>query len=214
MSDVNRKFHNLLNLLICKGRVRIYYFLSTCCLQAFDRYILFVMKNGMIQIYTGNGKGKTTAALGLTLRACGHGFHVFIAQFAKGKPYGELAALKKLDDLVVVNQYGRRCFIHNKPEKEDIDMARTGWEEVKRAASSRKYDLIILDEIGIAIYYMLIPLEEVEDFIRDKPDSLELVLTGRKIPEKLYARADLVTEMRNVKHYYDKGIEARMGMEF
>jgi cob(I)alamin adenosyltransferase len=93
-------------------------------------------------------------------------------------------------------------------------MARTGWEEVKRAASSRKYDLIILDEIGIAIYYMLLPLEEVEDFIRDKPDSLELVLTGRKIPEKLCARADLVTEMRNVKHYYDKGIEARMGMEF
>ncbi|MBA7535334.1 Corrinoid adenosyltransferase [subsurface metagenome] len=172
------------------------------------------MEKGLVQIYTGNGKGKTTASLGLTLRACGHGFRVFIAQFAKGMSYGELTALKKFDSLVCIRQYGRTCFIYNKPEKEDIELAKVGWEDVKTAVSSREYDIIILDEIGIALYYKLISLDEVKNLIQNKPESLELVLTGRKMPEELFTLSDLVTEMCEIKHYYRKGVEARKGIEY
>jgi cob(I)alamin adenosyltransferase len=172
------------------------------------------MKQGLVQIYTGNGKGKTTAALGLSLRAAGRGLKVFIAQFVKGMFYGELEALKRFAPQITLHQYGRKCFIRDEPTEEDVRLAREGWQEIRDVLKSAKYDLLILDEIGIAIHYRLISLEEVEELLRSKPDSVELVLTGRKIPEALYEQADLVTEMREIKHYYNAGVQARKGIEF
>jgi cob(I)alamin adenosyltransferase len=172
------------------------------------------MNRGLVQIYTGDGKGKTTAALGLTLRACGHGWKVFIAQFAKGMDYGELHALQRFSDLVTLRQYGRDCFIRREPSDEDVRLAREGWQEVRQVLGEGKYDLVVLDEIGIALYYRLISLAEIQELLARRPAATELVLTGRKIPEILYARADLVTEMREVKHYYAAGVQAREGIEF
>ena len=172
------------------------------------------MKNGLVQIYTGDGKGKTTAALGLALRAAGRGLKVFIGQFAKGMIYGEVEALKRFAPNITLHQYGRKCFIRDEPETEDVRLAREGWKEIRRVLESCEYDLLILDEIGIALHYHLISLEEVKELVRGKPDSVELVLTGRKIPEELYEQADLVTEMREIKHYYNSGVPAREGIEF
>ena len=172
------------------------------------------MKKGLVQIYTGNGKGKTTAALGLSLRAAGQGLKVFIAQFVKGMFYGELEALERFAPQITLRQYGRKCFIRDKPTEEDVRLAREGWQEIQDVLKSAKFDLLILDEIGIAIHYRLISLEEVEELLRTRPEGVELVLTGRKIPEALYEQADLVTEMREIKHYYSAGVQARKGIEF
>jgi cob(I)alamin adenosyltransferase len=172
------------------------------------------MERGLVQVYTGEGKGKTTAALGLALRACGHGFKVFLAQFAKGKDYGELAALERLADRVQVRQYGRARFIHGEPSPEDIALARQGWREVLEVAARGDFDLLILDEIGIALFYRMIGLEDVRRFVQGKPENLELVLTGRRIPEELFELAALVTEMREIKHYFARGIQARKGIEY
>ena len=172
------------------------------------------MKKGLVQIYTGNGKGKTTAALGLSLRAAGQGLKVFIAQFVKGMFYGELEALERFAPQITLRQYGRKCFIRDKPTEEDVRLAREGWQEIQDVLKSAKFDLLILDEIGIAIHYRLISLEEVEELLRARPEGVELVLTGRKIPEALYEQADLVTEMREIKHYYSAGVQARKGIEF
>ena len=166
-----------------------------------------------MQVYTGEGKGKTTAALGLALRACGSGLKVFLVQFAKGRPSGELAALARFADLVTVRQFGREGFILGEPEPEDRELARAGWREARRAASGG-YDLLILDEIGIALHYRLVGLEEVRELIRRKPARLELVLTGRRMPDEVLQAADLVTEMREVKHYHARGVAARRGIEF
>jgi cob(I)alamin adenosyltransferase len=172
------------------------------------------MKKGLVQIYTGDGKGKTTAALGLSLRAAGRDLKVFIAQFAKGMFYGELESLKRFAPQITLHQYGRKCFIHDEPAEEDIRLAREGWKEIQDVLERSTYDLVILDEIGIALHYQLISLEEVRELIRLKPDGVELVLTGRKIPEALYEQADLVTEMREIKHYYNAGVKARKGIEY
>ncbi|UCF97911.1 MAG: cob(I)yrinic acid a,c-diamide adenosyltransferase [Spirochaetaceae bacterium] len=172
------------------------------------------MKQGFVQIYTGDGKGKTTAALGLALRAAGRGLKVFIAQFAKGMFYGELEALKRFAPQITLQQYGRKCFIEDEPTEEDMRLAREGWKQIQTVLQETEYDLLILDEIGIALHYSLVSLEEVTDLIRHKPETLELVLTGRKIPEQLYQQADLVTEMREIKHYYNTGVKARKGIEF
>ena len=169
---------------------------------------------GYIQIYTGNGKGKTTAALGLALRAAGRNLRVFFGQFVKGMPYGEHRALEKYRSQIRIEQFGRECFINRSPEKEDIDAARKGWDLCRKVLTSGEYDLIVLDEIGIALYYCLITPEELKAYIKEKPENVELVLTGRKIPEDLFPLADLVTEMREVKHYYTLGVEAREGIEF
>lgn len=168
----------------------------------------------MIHIYTGDGKGKTTAAMGLALRACGAGWKIFIAQFVKGKPYSELEAFRHLSEWITVRQYGRECFIHHTPTPEDIQVARHGWEEVKLIIHEGKYRLVILDELTIAIYYQLISLPEVIEVIRNKPQLLELVITGRKMPPELIDYADLITEMKEIKHYYQQGISARLGIEF
>jgi cob(I)alamin adenosyltransferase len=172
------------------------------------------MDEGKVQIYTGDGKGKTTAALGLALRACGSGLRVYIAQFVKGMHYGELDALARFGDQVRIRQFGRDCFIRNAPSAEDIRLARQGWSEVLRVLAEEPVDLVILDEVGIALHYGLVNLEEVRTLIGNRPPGVELVLTGRRIPGALFELADLVTEMREIKHYFNEGVQARQGIEF
>jgi cob(I)alamin adenosyltransferase len=172
------------------------------------------MEQGRVQIYTGDGKGKTTAALGLALRACGQGFRVFFAQFVKGMRYGEIEALERLGEGITLRQYGRECFIHDEPAPEDIRLARQGWAEVQEVLRRGAFDLLVLDEVGIALHYGLVSLPEVRRLIGERPPGVELVLTGRKIPRSLYELADLVTEMREIKHYYRQGVPARRGIEY
>lgn len=172
------------------------------------------MQKGYIQIYTGNGKGKTTAALGLALRASAYGKKIFIGQFVKGMKYGELESIKKFSDTITLKQFGRDCFIFNDPEPEDIEVARKGWDEVNTILTENNIDILILDEIGIAIHYKLISTQEVMDFIKRKPTEMELIMTGRYIPEELFELADLVTEMKEIKHYYKADVPAREGIEF
>jgi len=168
---------------------------------------------GYIQVYTGNGKGKTTAALGLALRAAGAGLRVYIAQFVKGMKYSELDVLPRLSDYITLKQYGRDCFIEREPTNEDIQAAQEGLKEVKEIMCSGEYQMIILDEANIAIYFNLFSVDDLLDFMREKPRGVELVITGRKADTRVIEAADLVTEMKEIKHYYQKGIEARSGIE-
>jgi len=168
---------------------------------------------GYVQVYTGDGKGKTTAAFGLALRAAGAGLSVYIAQFVKGMKYYELDALEKLSDSITIKQYGRDCFIFNDPTDDDIKIAQEGLTEVKDIMSSGKYQVIILDEANIATYYNLFSVEDLLEFIRSKPAGVELVITGRKADPQIIEAADLVTEMKEIKHYYQKGVQARDGIE-
>ncbi|MFA7577363.1 MAG: cob(I)yrinic acid a,c-diamide adenosyltransferase [Candidatus Muiribacteriota bacterium] len=169
-------------------------------------------KQGYIQIYTGDGKGKTTAALGLALRASGAGLRVFIAQFVKGMTYSELFSIKKLPG-VKLQQFGRDCFIHKEPDKKDIEAAKKGFEKVKKILKSGNYDIVILDEANIALYYNLFTEDELIEAINNRFAGVEVIVTGRKAPQKLIDMADLVTEMKEIKHYYTKGVEARKGIE-
>jgi cob(I)alamin adenosyltransferase len=169
---------------------------------------------GYIHIYTGNGKGKTTAALGLALRSAGAGKKVFIAQFVKGMHYAELDALKRFEPEITLKQYGRDCFIMHEPEVEDIALAKQGLAEVAEKIRSGMYDMVIMDEACIALYYKLFSLNELLRIIASRPESLEVVITGRYAPPELIEIADLVTEMKEVKHYYSKGVEARKGIEY
>lgn len=169
---------------------------------------------GYIQVYTGNGKGKTTAAFGLALRAAGAGKKTFIAQFVKGKIYSEITAVQKFIPLITVKQYGLDCFIVKAPTQADIDIARKGLEEVSGIISSGNHDIVILDEANIALYYNLFDAEEIIKAVKNKPDKMEIIITGRYAPPEITEIADLVTEMTEVKHYYAKGIQAREGIEF
>jgi cob(I)alamin adenosyltransferase len=170
------------------------------------------MRQGYVQVYTGNGKGKTTAALGLALRAAGAGMKVFIAQFVKEERCSEHLALERFGEMIVYRQYGRGL-IRNEPAEEDVAGAREGMREVSDAVHSGAYDVVILDEINVAVSLGLIGVEEVLALIREKPDSVELVLTGRNAHEAVIKEADLVTEMRELKHYYQNGVGARRGIE-
>ncbi len=169
--------------------------------------------SGYIHLYTGNGKGKTTAALGLTLRAAGAGMSVFIAQFVKGMRYSEINALSRFPE-IVVKQYGLDCFIKNQPTQNDIDTAQKGFAEVASIITSAKFNLVILDEICIALHYHLVEIEQVMDLLKNKPVEMEIILTGRYAPDELYEIADLVTDMTEIKHYYTIGIKARKGIEY
>mgnify|MGYP006297341905 CR=1 FL=1 len=169
---------------------------------------------GYVQVYTGDGKGKTTAALGLAIRAAGAGKKVFFAQFVKGQQYSEIKLISEKLPEIEIQQFGRRCFIKKEPQAEDIKIAREGFKKVQEKIASHEYDLIILDEINIAIYYELITVDEVLDLINNKPANLELVLTGRKAPNRIIEAADLVTEMQEIKHYYQKNVQAREGIEY
>jgi cob(I)alamin adenosyltransferase len=168
---------------------------------------------GYVQVYTGDGKGKTTAALGLAVRAAGAGLRTYIGQFVKGMHYSELESLKRFSDLITIRQYGRDCFIYKEPDEEDIRAAREGLEEAREAVNSGKYDLVILDEATIALYYNLFSVEEFLELIRGKPKDVEMIITGRRADPRIIEMADLVTEMKEIKHYYQKGIQARDGIE-
>lgn len=170
---------------------------------------------GLIQVYTGNGKGKTTAALGLCMRAAGWGYKSFIGQFLKGQEYGELHFITKFPDLIVVEQFGKKGFIHIEkgPDEEDIKLAKNGLRRCYSEMKSGKFRIIVLDEINVAIYFKLISEEEIHSFLDEKPENVEIVLTGRYAPQSIIDRADLVTEMREVKHYFQRGIVARKGIE-
>jgi len=172
-------------------------------------------RKGYIQVYTGDGKGKTTAALGLALRAAGHGMKVYIGQFLKGQIYGELLSVKKLSPLIKIEQFGRRGFIHvtRNPDEEDIKRAKRGLKKCLEAMLSKKYRIIILDEINVAVDFNLLSQEEVHKFLDQKPVEVEIILTGRFAPASILKRADLVTEMKEKKHYYQKGVRARDGIE-
>jgi cob(I)alamin adenosyltransferase len=170
---------------------------------------------GTVQLYTGDGKGKTTAALGAALRAAGHGKRALMIQFMKGRLYGELEAVKCLSGLFTIEQYGRDEFVDPKnPDPVDVELAKKGWARARRAVQGEKLDLLILDEINVAVSFGLIALDDVIDFIRKRPPHLELILTGRYAPDGLIEIADTVTEMQEIKHHYRKGVKARKGIEY
>jgi len=170
---------------------------------------------GYIQVYTGSGKGKTTASLGLAVRAAGHGLKTVIIQFMKGWiDYGELAGVRMLAPHVEIHQVGRDTFVNREnPDPEDIRLALEGWKLASGIISGRKADIVVLDEINCAMDFGLLPVGEVLEAIKKKPDGMELVLTGRGAPPEILEAADLVTEMRQVRHYYEKGVDARVGVE-
>jgi len=173
------------------------------------------LSKGYIQVYTGSGKGKTTAALGQAIRAAGIGLRVYIGQFLKAHECGELQSLKKLSSLITIEQFGRKGFIHptENPDEEDIRRAREGLKKCLDAMLSQKYSIIVLDEINVAISFDLIEEKIVHSFLDKKPENVEIILTGRFAPESIIKRADLVTEMKEIKHYYNKGVRARDGIE-
>jgi len=168
---------------------------------------------GYIHLYTGNGKGKTTAAIGLAVRAVGAGKKVFIAQFVKGMHYAELDSLKRFPE-IEIKQFGLDCFIKQKPTEKDIEAARSGLNEVTAVIQNNSYNIVILDEICIALFYNLFGVDEVLSLLRNKPGEMEIILTGRYAPSELINIADLVTEMKELKHYYTSGVQAREGIEF
>jgi cob(I)alamin adenosyltransferase len=168
---------------------------------------------GKIHVYTGDGKGKTTAALGLSIRAAGAGLRVFIAQFIKADEYSEIKALKRFSDLITVEQFGLGGFIGGNPSSGDIEAAQKGIERVKDIISSGKYDVVVLDEANIAVKYTLFSEQDLLDIMDAKSKDLELVITGRGASKRVIEKADLVTEMKAVKHYFQKGVEARLGIE-
>jgi len=170
---------------------------------------------GMIQVYTGDGKGKTTAALGLALRAIGHGRKVFMIQFMKGEEgTGELIAAEKLAPLLTIKPMGRTGFVNqDNLDPQDKLLAKKAMDYAKELMLSRVYDIIILDEVNVAVSFGLLPVEAVLEFIDQKPKALELVLTGRFADPKILEKADLVTEMKNQKHYFEKGVSDRISIE-
>lgn len=181
-----------------------------------------MLKRGYVQIYTGDGKGKTTASLGLALRAIGHGWNVLIIQFTKGERvengenyYGELKAAAKLMDNLDVMQFGLdRVIYSSNVNIDDYKETRKGWDIAKEAIQSGKYGLVILDEINICVDLGLIKLNEVKDMLINRPGELEVVLTGRRAHPELVSMAHLVTEMKPIKHYFDVGVKARRGIEY
>jgi cob(I)alamin adenosyltransferase len=170
---------------------------------------------GYVQVYTGDGKGKTTAALGIAMRAAGHGMKVRIFQFMKGQiEYGELEAARLLFPHVEILQFGRETFVDRKePDPEDLRLARQGWEAAREAILEKKADIVILDEINCAMDFGLLSVAEVLEVLRGKPYDLEVILTGRNAPMEIVEAADLVTEMLQIKHYFFEGVEARLGIE-
>jgi len=168
---------------------------------------------GYVQVYTGNGKGKTTAAFGLALRAAGAGLKIYIAQFMKMGDYSELKALARFQDLITIEQFGTGRFVRGRPAPEEIGAAHDGLAAVTHAVNSGQYDMVIVEEGNVAAFCGLLTVDNLLDLITTKPDALELVITGRGADARIIEAADLVTEMREVKHYYQKGVDARLGIE-
>ena len=173
------------------------------------------LDQGLIQIYTGDGKGKTTAALGLALRAAGHDMQVYIVQFMKGWPhYGELVTLRRHPN-ITLKQFGRPDFVdRDNPDPRDIRMAKEALQHSLDVIASGEYDVVVLDEINVALDFQLVSLEQVLGLLDAKPRHVELVLTGRSAHPQVVQRADLVTEMLEIKHPYAAGIQGRKGIEY
>ena len=171
-------------------------------------------EKGRIHIYTGAGKGKTTAAIGLGIRAAGANNKILMIQFMKGRRYSELDTLEKIPNFEFI-QYGRDEFVSKEnPEKIDINLAREGFEHAKKVMLSNKYDMLILDELNVAVDFNLIPVEKVIKLIIEKPEKMELILTGRYANPEFVKIADVVTEMLEIKHPYQNGVIARKGIDF
>ncbi|MFP4283790.1 MAG: cob(I)yrinic acid a,c-diamide adenosyltransferase [Opitutales bacterium] len=171
------------------------------------------MERGYVQVYTGDGKGKTTAALGLALRASGFGLKVYIGQFMKGQDYSELRSVPRLEGVEIV-QYGDPGWVYKgKLKPTQIAEAEDGLAQAEAALCSGRYDVVILDEINMTVWFELIPVARVLALIEQKPTGTELILTGRRAHEDVIERADLVTEMREIKHYYTQKVSARRGIE-
>lgn len=173
------------------------------------------MEKGYIQVYTGNGKGKTTAALGLAFRAAGRKMMVCMIQFMKGgEPCGEHLAAELLAPYLTIIRTGREGRVNRQsPDPEDVRQASDGMSHARQALACGKYGMVILDEINVAVASGLVGIDEVISLLESKPDDLELVLTGRNAHERIIAAADLVTEMKDIKHYFKAGVRARRGIE-
>jgi cob(I)alamin adenosyltransferase len=173
------------------------------------------LKKGLVQVYTGDGKGKTTAAFGLALRAVGRGLKVFFVQFVKGGfDYGELYVVDKLPNLEL-KAFGQGKFVVQKPPSEkDVELGKEAFDLARKVIEGGKYDIVVLDEVNVAVHLGLVGVEEVVELIKNKPKHVELVLTGRYAPAEIVELADLVTEMKDIKHPYHGGVEAREGIEF
>ncbi len=173
------------------------------------------LEQGFVQVYTGNGKGKTTAAIGLAMRAIGAGLYVYFVQFMKSFPYSELSVLQAFQPQLTLKRYGNDDFVLKKqpPSAELLATMHKGLADAHRAMLSGKYDLIVLDEVLVSIYFKLFSCAEIVRFIKERPNETELVLTGRYCPHEIIDSADLVTEMKEIKHYYRQGVLARKGIE-
>ncbi|MEL7565122.1 MAG: cob(I)yrinic acid a,c-diamide adenosyltransferase [Dehalobacterium sp.] len=174
------------------------------------------LTQGLIQIYTGNAKGKSTAAFGLAVRAAGHGFKVVVIQFMKtGSYYGEIPGLKRLAPEIEIHSYGKEGFVHRRGvTEEDISLAHAAMVHAEKALLVPETDILILDEINNALYFQLITVEEVLTLLDKKPFNVEIVMTGRNAPQELIERAHLVTEMKEIKHPFHQGINSRKGIEY
>jgi len=172
------------------------------------------LKKGLIHIYTGNGKGKTTAAIGLGIRATGNDLKVYMVQFMKGRRYSEIDALEIIPNFTVF-QSGRDEFVSKEnPEQIDIDLASKGFEHAKKIINAGKHDLVILDEINVAIDFNLIPLENVMKLLEEKPENVEVVMTGRYADPEIVRQADIVSEILEIKHPYNEGVQSRKGIDW
>jgi cob(I)alamin adenosyltransferase len=166
-----------------------------------------------IQVYTGDGKGKTTAALGLSIRASGHGLKTYMGQFMKGQHYGELTALRD-NPYIIIEQYGDiKCIHRDQVTQKHVDQAEQGLIKARDAMLSGQYDMVILDEINVTVWFGLLTVKQVLEFLDQRPESVEIILTGRNAPQEFIQYADLVSEIKEVKHYYHQGILARDGIE-
>ena len=173
-------------------------------------------KFGAIQVYTGEGKGKTTAAIGAAIRALGHGKKVFMVQFMKAnQKYGEIFVANKIKDFIIL-PYGRKCFINKSCNitRKDRKLAQLGFSKTKEVASSNKYDILILDELNVAVDFGLLNVKDVLEFLKTKPEKLEIIITGRNAHPEIIRISDLVSEIKEVKHYYKKNIKVRKGIEY
>jgi cob(I)alamin adenosyltransferase len=173
------------------------------------------LEKGYIQIYTGNGKGKTTAALGQALRAAGRGLKTFIVQFMKNSTYGEVKIIEQMRNWITLEHYGNDSFVFSNltAGEKDICMAQQAFHRARNAMSSGKYDIVIMDEVCVAIFFALLKTQDVLSLLEEKPEPVELIFTGRYCPQELIERADLVTEMQEIKHYFQKGVTSRKGIE-
>ncbi len=170
-------------------------------------------REGTVQVYTGDGKGKTTAAIGQVIRALGHGQRVLVVQFLKGRPSGEVKVLEGMEN-VTVKRFGSSRFVCGSPTPEDIELAKKGFEGMREAVLSGEYDLVVLDEINLLVDYGMLDVEQVVELMKERPKNVELILTGRNAHRQVIEAADLVSEVRAVKHYYKRGVRARPGVEY